>query len=490
MKGPVKLVREAEDNFIVCLLIGRSIWGDHHTNATFFKDSNGKTFGIPHRRVTKRHHRAGWKNLIRSTGIVLFVVGAVIGLGVRFWVTAALLLAMLGWTTYWYGRKGVRKSKRYWENKTVITPMAKALSTIPQMADDDMKASVTMRPKWMEIERGELGRVGFPDAFHANDMERDAVDRLIEARMPKPVEVKWHKAAPIYARIMTAPPLPSMISFQDRLAEIQKCKRGEYVIGYPKDDKPLILSHNGDYPMKAFSMGSSTGKSATLRIIAAQILRNDPRARLFVFDTKQVSLMSLEGINGVYIYSDPENMGQMWNEWAWLYQEMRTRYQEKRAGKTDFDDLYVFMEEENDFSVQIKNYYLREIRPDLPKPSPANPTIWAENIAPIMWQGREVRIFVVCVAQNLMDRYFGNMSLRPAFSTIGMAGFKPGAVRTIIQSPPETPYQDGQGRICIFEGRRETWIQAPYADEPWLRNYAMTGEREACTWERSPVESV
>ena len=158
---------------------------------------------------------------------MLFVVGAVIGLGVRFWVTAALLLAMLGGTTYWYVRIGVRKSKRYWENKTVITPMAKALSTIPQMADDDMKASVTMRPKWMEIERGELGRIArLPDAFHANDMERDAVDKLIEARMPKPVEVKWRKAAPIYARIMTAPPLPSIIHFSGQTSrDVEMRKR-------------------------------------------------------------------------------------------------------------------------------------------------------------------------------------------------------------------------------------------------------------------------
>lgn len=485
--GPVRFIREAEDNFVICLLIGRSIFGDHHTNATFFKDSNGKTFGVARRRVTKRHHRAGYKNLIRSLGILAFMVGAAIGLVVKMWVMAGLLAAMLAFVCWWEGRKGYRAWRMYRQNKTVVTPMAKALSSIPQMQDDDMKASVKMRDKWLQVERGELGRVFFPDAFHANDVEREAVNRLIEARMPKPVEVKWHRAVPIYARIMTAPPLPGKIPFQDRLAEIQKCKPGEWVAGFDKGDKAYVLSHNGDYAMKAFSMNPATGKSSTLRMAAAQLLHNDPRARLFVFDTKQVSLMCMEGIPGVYVYSDPEKMGSMWDAWEWIYTEMRQRYQEKKAGKTDFEDIYVFMEEENDFSVQIKNYYLKSIKQGLPKPAPANPTIWPERIAPVMWQGREVRIFIVCVAQNLMDRYFGQMSLRPAFSTIGMAGFKPQAVKTIIGSPAETAYQDGQGRICLFEGRRETWVQAPYADEPYLRSYATQG-RETSKWDRTPVE--
>lgn len=484
--GIIKSIRHTEDNAFICLLIGRSMWGDHHCNATFWKDSNGKTFGIPRRRVTKRHHRAGWKNLVRSMGVILFMVGALIGLVIKPLVMAALLAVMAATGAWWYGRKGINTWRAHHENTAIITPMVKAMASIPQMADSDMAASVKMKPGWLEIERGELGRVFFPDAFHADDTETDRVNKLIEARIPKPVEVKWHKAAPVYARIVTAPPLPGMIAFQDKLADIQKCKRGEYVIGYDKGQKPYVLSHNGDYAMKAFSMNPATGKSTTLRMIAAQILHNDPRARLFVFDTKQVSLMSMQGVPGVYLYADPENMGAMWNAWAWLYGEMRQRYVEKKAGQKEFEDLYVFMEEANDFSVQIKNYYLRDIRPDLPKPSPANPTIWPEYIAPVLWQGREVRIFVVCVAQNLLDRYFGNMSLRPAFSTIGMAGFKPGAVRTIIQSPPATAYQDGQGRICVFEGRNETWVQAPYADETYLRAYASMGRGES--WVRNPPE--
>src|SRR5208283_3723394 len=201
-----KLIQEAENFFVVCLLTGRSVWGDHHTNATFFKDPNGKTYGIARRRVTKRHHRAGGKNLVRSLGVVMFVLGSVIGLAVRFWITAGLLVAMLVGVCYWYGRKGWYAWKMYRQNKTVITPMAKALAAIPQMQDDDMKASVKMRDKWMNVTRGELGRVFFPDGFHADDMECDAASSLIERRIPKPVEVQWHKQVPIYAKIMTAPP--------------------------------------------------------------------------------------------------------------------------------------------------------------------------------------------------------------------------------------------------------------------------------------------
>lgn len=468
--------------FAFRIMIGRSTWMDHHTTATFWKDSNGKTFGVPHRRVTKRHHRAAYKNLLRSTGWLVFGMGVMIGLAVKPLVMIALVTVMSAVAAWWYGRKWQRRWVMYRQNKGVIAPMARALAAIPQMADGDMAANVEMKKGWAGIERGELGRVYFPDAFHANESEADAASKLIEARIPKPVEVKWHKAVPIYAKIMTAPPLPEMIAFQDRLAEIQKCKRGEWVIGFDKGDKSNVLSHNGDYAMKAFSMNPATGKSATLRMAAAQLLHNDPRARLFIFDTKRISLLSLKGVPGVYLYNDPSNMGAMWKGWAWLFEEMRTRYEDYENGVREFDDIYIFMEEENDFSVQIRNYYTQEVRE---KGGPMNPVIWPEYIAPIMWQGREVRIFVVCVAQNLMDRYFGNMSLRPAFSTIGMAGFKPQAVRTIIGTPATTAYQDGQGRVCVFEGRRETWVQAPYAEEPWLRAYASEG-RQGERWERVP----
>lgn len=475
-------LRKAETNVLVCLMIGRSIWGDHHCNSTFWKDSNGKTFGVARRRVTKRHHRAGYKNLLRSVGIILFGVGVIVGMVIKPLVTLGLLAGMMAGAAWWYGRKWERRWMMYRQNKEVITPMARALASIPQMADGDMAASVQMKKGWLAIERGELGRVYFPDAFHANENETDTANKLIEARIPKPVEVKWHKAVPIYAKIMTAPPLPTWIPIQDKMGDIQGGKRGEYVLGYDRNEAAYKLSHNGDYPMKAFSMGSSTGKSATLRVIAAQILHNDPRARIFVFDTKRISLMCYEGVPGVTLYNDPDNMGEMWKGWGWLYGEMRKRYEEKKAGKTDFEDIYWMLEEGNDFSVQIKNYYMQEVRE---KGGPVNPVIWPQYIAPLLWQGREVRIFGIAVEQNLMDRFFGNMSLRPAFSTIGMAGFKPGAVRTIIQSPAQTAYQDGQGRICVFEGIRETWVQVPYAEEPWLRAYASEG-REKESWERMP----
>ena len=474
-------LRNAENNVLVCLIIGRSIWGDHHTNATFWKGSNGKTFGIPRRRVTKRHHRAAYKNLLRSMGWLVFGIGVMVGLVVKPLVMIGLVAVITAIAAWWYGRKWERRWVMHRQNKGVIAPMAKALAAIPQMADGDMVANVEMKKGWLGIERGELGKVYFPDAFHANESETDAASKLIEARIPKPVEVKWHKAVPIYARIMTAPPLPTWIPVQDKMGDIQGGKRGEYVLGYDRNEAVYRLSHNGDYPMKAFSMGSSTGKSATLRIIAAQILRNDPRARVFVFDTR-VSLGCYEGVPGVYLYNDPDDMGAMWKGFGWLYEEMRKRYQEKKEGKTDFEDIYWMLEEGNDFSVQIKNYYTQEVRE---KGGPMNPVIWPKYIAPLLWQGREVRIFGIAVEQNFMDRFFGNMSLRPAFSTIGMAGFKPQAVRTIIGTPATTAYQDGQGRVCVFEGIRETWVQVPYAEEPWLRAYASEG-RQGESWERVP----
>ena len=95
---------------------------------------------------------------------------------------------------------------------------------------------------------------------------------------------------PIKATIVTAPPLPGRIDFLSKLADLKKCTRGTYVAGYDKEDEAYVLSHMNDWPMKGYSMNTSTGKSTLLRCIIAQLLHNEPNARVIAWDTKRVSL--------------------------------------------------------------------------------------------------------------------------------------------------------------------------------------------------------
>ena len=473
---------------IIRAMIGNHTAGHRHTNATFWRKSDGKVYGSPATRVLKRHHRAGWINLVRS----LAWIGGITGLGYGL-LTARTLTIVLASVAAFSGialwiTVITLKARRWFRNRHVVAPLSAALSSIPEMPDDQMEKSIILKPDYLKITRGELGRINFPDRFHANDGQKEAVNKLVTARFPIPVAVEWHERAhPIYAAIVAAPPLLNKIYFRDKLADIEACGMGEYIAGYDNFGDPYIVSHMGDSPHHAYSMGSGAGKSVRLRTYAAQLLGKDNTTQLTGFDTKRVSLACLRGIPGVTLYTDPKHMEDMWNGWYLLKEEMDRRYVEYEkdpASVESFPYHYIVLEEGNDFSVQIKGFYMHELRE---KGGENHPPIWYEAIAPLLWQGREVRMFVIAVLQDFKERFFGNMSLRTSFGTVGMAKFKPGQWRTIIGTTPVPELQTGQGRLCIVEGQSEKWIQGLYDDETYLREYAMR-YRKPSILANGPVE--
>jgi hypothetical protein len=470
--GLRKFVKNVDQSIPVSLLTGRSIFGDHHTNATFRRDSNGKTFGIPRRTVTKRHHRAGYKNLLRSIGWMFAFIVWVIAMVIQpLFVGLITALTIVGYL-YWRISRVIKRKRARRATRRVVEPLGKALSSIPATGEADMEKAVTLVPKWQGVTRGTLGEIVFPDTFHANEGERTHTENLVQSRIPKPIELLWRtNKMPIKATIVTAPPLPGRIDFLSKLADLRKCTRGTYITGYDKDDKPYILSHMGDWPMKGYSMNTGTGKSTLLRCQIAQLLHNEPDAMVIIWDTKRVSLSCFAEIPGFTMYNDPRNMAAMWKGWEDLKALMDDRYAQLEIDPTtEFDPVYAFLEEGNDFAIQIKAYWRKTKKAEL-KSKDANPAIWFD-IAEVLFQGREVGIFVSAVEQLFLDKYFGGMSLRGCFGTIGMAGFKPQLFKTINGVPPSLPYQSGQGRICFIEGSNETWVQGLYAPPEVLTRYA------------------
>jgi hypothetical protein len=308
------------------------------------------------------------------------------------------------------------------------------------MGEADMEKAVTLVPNWLDVKRGTLGEIVFPDTFHANEGERTHTENLVQSRIPKPVELLWRtNKMPIKATIVTAPPLPGRIDFLSKVGDLKKCVRGTYVAGYDKEDKAYVLSHMNDWPMKGYSMNTSTGKSTLLRCITAQLLHNEPNARVIAWDTKRVSLNCFFGIPGFTLYNDPRNMAAMWKGWEDLKAEMDRRYQLLDADPTlEFDPIYAFLEEGNDFAIKLKVFWKKVKKGELGSKD-ANPSLWFD-IAEVLFQGREVGIYVTAVEQLFLDKYFGGMSLRGSFGTIGMAGFKPQLFKTINGVSPSLPY--------------------------------------------------
>jgi hypothetical protein len=371
----------------------------------------------------------------------------------------------------------------------MVNPLGVALSSMSAMDGVDMEDAITLDPDFLKIKKGIVGKIKFPNNFEATEDQKRAVGSLVKSRFPYAVEIKWKTAMDpdnkeeslVSCEIVIVPPLPKMVPFRDHIAEIENLKRRQYIIGYTRNDTPFILDHSGDRPMKAYSMNSGTGKTTMLGSVAAQLLGNDPDCELTAFDVKRISLEFLRGVPGVTVYSNPKNLDEMWEGWYSLRREMDRRYKLMQEGKqTEFPDHWVILEEGNTFATMINGYWKADLSKRMQEKG-NTPPLWYDTIAQILWQGREVNIFVIAVLQNFIERYFGNMSLRPSFGTIGMAGFKENQWRNIVQTTPIPVCQEGQGRMCIVDGPRQEWVQGLYGSQSELRDYAMKNRKGKIT---------
>jgi len=222
-------------------------------------------------------------------------------------------------------------------------------------------------------------------------------------------------------------------------------------------------------------MGSGTGKSHSFLIKAAQIAHKDPAADIYCFDTKQVSFEMLHEIPGIHIFDDPvTGMDKIWTGFYNLAGILESRYtavREKRARLSEFNDIWVFVDEGNHLGGKLKTYWTKELGE-----SSASPTIWAEAIAPLLQQGRQANMFGEMMFQDLTDRAMGGQSLKFAFSAFCAAGFQPNQFTRTI-GPPAADCLEGPGKILVCQGNRRTWTQGFMDDEQWLHDYALENRK-------------
>lgn len=468
-------------NIIGRLLVLRPIHGRYKCDATFWRQSTDRASG----KSNGRHHRAGWHNASITITALIALAAFIYGLRAELWPTlicgalaaagAAILSAVLG----------VRKARGWHRNRSLITPMSVAVGTIidpDQSIGARPESLITLDADWLTRKRGKLGAVMLPDSFAASPGQRESLEHLVSSRLPVPTRFTWvtsHTAkTPRQMVILAAPPMPRMIRFRDHLDKIEALKRGDFAVGLDTNGELYVASHRGDTPWHAKCANSGTGKSVSFQVKAAQILHQDPAARIVAIDTKQVSFTPLRGVPGIDIYDDPFSMHDIYQAFYALAGVMKDRYSAKKADPTaadSFTDIWLLADEGNDLAVQLKAYYLNELRSSAKEPM--QPPVWYEAIAPLLWQGREVGIRGEFMLQSLMERYLGGMSLRPAFSLIGMAGYKPNQFKAIIGTTPVPECQNGPGRILMCRGNSETWVQSFYDDPDWLRSYAEQNRR-------------
>ena len=436
-------------------------WGDHVMHRT------GKVYSW-HR--LPRIYRMGVRQAIN-----LYTLGlgaSFIFLG--FWPTVTLYgaLTALGVTLgLWLI---IRRGRRYLRNNRTVTPLASALAHKWGIAEAVAEKGLEFESDWQTKTKGRMLLIQLPSHFAAVDGEKNTIENIVSNRLGRGCDFKWHTASGKGGgtlEVTVSPPLPSKVLFRDYLAEVAKNKPGEYVAGVRAGGAIERVSFMGDFVHHACSFNTGRGKSSYIMLMLAQILAQNPDNRATILDTKMESVEPFTGVRNVNIYADPEHIEDMVRGGEDVFKVMKYRLTAQAADPTlkgTWPMELLILEEGNDFSVQLDAWW----QENKPKTAKGAPEFWRKTVAPILWQGRSVNVHMFAVFQSFMERFFGNLNLRPSFGLLALSGFKPNQFRAMVGTTPIPRAQKGKGRILITDGDEEFWIQALYDDPAYLRAFA------------------
>jgi len=478
-------------------LSGRRTDGKRHTNASFWRKSDGLVRGHPVGRVSKRHHRAGIANLTRSLGYTFTAGLAVYGfMNSRMLTYVGVGLAVTAWLS-WHGYVTVKRLRHWYTHRTYISPLAEALGPTLELTGPETEELITMVPDYMTKKAGELGRINVPARFVGDKRQLDSVEHLLATRLPVGAEIEPRlKGRTPYLLIKAAPALPGKVAFKDYVSAIEALEPRQYIPGISRSGNPYTASFAGEEPHHGMCFGSGRGKSTLLKLIIATTFHNEPPtnpedittgATGTVIDPKDVSLDSMVGVPGLDFYNESDDIPGMWSGIEKVYKLMTHRKELLKADPTiEFPSHYLIMEEANSFAVMSSVYWRR----NKPPKEPATPPIWADAIAPIFWRGRQFGIFVVLVAQSIQERFLGNLNLRPSLGLLAMSGYKTSQWNTYVGTSPTPRAQKGKGRVIYIDGENETWVQCFLGSDTELRDFAMKGRTSLIVPDTETVAKV
>ncbi|QLJ06671.1 hypothetical protein HZZ00_37200 (plasmid) [Streptomyces sp. NEAU-sy36] len=299
--------------------------------------------------------------------------------------------------------------------------------------------------------------VRLPWTFRGSQMDKDNVTALINSRLPgewvgrftftgeHATAVYTHKPPPKPPAPKPAPPKSVDIEeprVQEALAALAP---DEFLLGADEHNELVIRRMAGEVSHWAYSVGSGGGKSTTLQWLAVQMLMK--RGTILGVDPKLISLAPLEGIPGVFLYKDPENGLDMRRAIYWVADVVMARFYEIEQGTaTEFDPLYVFLEESNELAGILRNVWNKVRVKKGDDKDPAADPIWEEAVGRILRFGRAANVHLLAVFQDFKDNEFSGQSLRPLFPFKVLGSYDPhqweritGMPKSVMPPPVKKP---------------------------------------------------
>jgi hypothetical protein len=364
----------------------------------------------------------------------------------------------------------IRGRGRRHHMRALVIPMSMALKDLLSEWDDHQR----LRALNIPIDRSFVA-VRLPDGWHDPGGFKEQMRELIQDRMGGLWAGEWnlknHPFNVVFTPQKPKPKLepPETVDFFSDLVQkaIAACEPGQLVLGIDERQRPVIKEMTGETAMWALSVGSGGGKSSFLQMIITQLVRQ--RATVIGIDVKMASINCFEGVEGVHLYTDPGNIGDMRSAISWAAREVEARnYVKKGNPQKNFDRLTLILEEGNEFGDASKEWW----NENKEKGEPASDPIWGD-IASIMRMGRHVNVTIIGVFQDLREAAVGSRGLRNMFRMILMGNFNANQWKMIVNTTPVPESVDRAGRMMIIEGNRRVWIQVPYADPEDFRTHSM-----------------
>ncbi|MFF8786914.1 hypothetical protein [Streptomyces sp. NPDC015125] len=417
--------------------------------------------------------------------------------GAPRWQHVMLRLAVLGWaawagwTWWWLGDHErviwpsagaavvlttavsvlrVRGRTRRRHMQTLVVPLALALKEVMPVWDDTQRLAAVTIP----LDRSFV-KIALPDAWHGQDGHKEILRELIHARLGGQWSAEWNlKRYPFYVLFQPQKKkvtyeIPDRVDFfaPEVQQAISNCEPGQLLLGLDERSDALLKEMTGESAMWGLSVGSGGGKSSFLQMIITQLVAQ--RATVIGIDVKMASINCFDDVEGVHLYNDPGNIGDMRAAISWAAREVEARnYMKQQNPGKDFDRLTLILEEGNEFGDASKEWW----NENKEKGDPASDPIWGD-IASIMRMGRHVNVTIIGVFQDLRESAVGNRGLRNMFRLLLLGNFNANQWKMIVNTSPVPESVDKAGRMLVIEGNRRVWIQVPYADPDAFREHCI-----------------
>ncbi|MFE6272230.1 hypothetical protein ACFVQ9_25955 [Streptomyces goshikiensis] len=387
------------------------------------------------------------------------------------WASAGAAGVLIPVMIVLYIRGGARRRHM----QTLVVPMSLALKEVIPAWDDAQRLKAVTIP----LDRSFV-KISLPDGWHGQDGHKDILRDLVSARLGGRWQAEWNlKRYPFHVLFQPAKEkvvleVPDRVDFfaPEVQEAISRCAPGELVLGFDERKQALTKHMTGETPMWGLSVGSGGGKSSFLQMIITQLVAQ--RATVVGVDVKQSSISCFEGVQGVHLYTDPGNIGDMRSGINWVAREVEARnYLKKKDPNKEFDRLTLILEEGNEFGDASKEWW----NENKEKGEPAADPMWSD-IASIMRMGRHVNVTIIGVFQDLRESAVGNRGLRNMFRLLMLGNFNANQWKMIVNTSPVPESVDKPGRMLVVEGNRRVWIQVPYASPEAFRDHAMKLRRE------------